>query len=442
MFIRLLPFISVISLSISACAAPTETPAPVELASHTPTSSAPVQAAAQTAALPAAAQSTATTAPALTQAQRFAKWKGEFIAEAIAKGYNSAQVRAVIQPAKINELALDRDSKQPEFSRPIWAYVDGAVSADRLNKGKNKLADHRADFDIVTARYPVDRNVLTAIWGLESSYGRIQGSHNIVDALSTFAFEGRRQKFGTEQLYAVLDMLRDGDIRADQLTGSWAGAMGMTQFIPATFRDYAVDMDGDGNKNLWKSEQDALGSAAHYLARHGWRKTEPVITEISLPQGFDYGLSDGSKKTIAEWAALGVSPISSRAWSDPAKTLEARLLIPAGHKGPKLLAFKNFDVIMKYNRSTSYALGISALASGFQGQPLLRTPWPRDDAPLSFTNKKEMQQKLTALGYDTKGVDGQVGPNSRRAIRAWQAARGLPADGYMEQTLFKRLMAE
>jgi len=378
----------------------------------------------------------------LTQDQRFALWKTRFINEASSKGYERNFVANLIMPAQINDLALDRDSKQPEFSRPIWAYIDGAVSADRLNRGKSALSEYRTDFDKVTARFPVDRNVLTAIWGLESSYGRILGNHNIIDALSTFAFEGRRTKFGTEQLYAVLDILRSGDVLAKQLTGSWAGAMGMTQFIPATFRDYAVDMDGDGNKNLWDSKQDALGSAAHYLARHGWRQTEPVITEIRLPKNFDYALSDGQKKTITDWAALGVQPYDGRAWSGEAKALEARLLVPAGHEGPKLLAFKNFDVIMKYTRSTSYALGISALASGFQGQPLLRTAWPKNDKPLSFENKKSMQKKLTALGYDTQGVDGQIGPNSRRAIRAWQSAQGVPSDGYMEQSLYQTLMSQ
>ena len=425
---KFIPALILSAIFGAACAAPAETSEPQAqpLAAQTPNITPP--------------QSNANAG--LTQDERFALWKTRFINEAAGKGYDRDFVTGLIMPAKINELALDRDSNQPEFSRPIWAYIDGAVSADRLNRGKDKLTQHRADFDKVTARFPVDRHILTAIWGLESSYGRILGNHNIIDALATFAFEGRRTKFGREQLYAVLDMLRAGDVRAAQLTGSWAGAMGMTQFIPATFRDYAVDMDGDGNKNLWSSEQDALGSAAHYLARHGWRKTEAVITEIRLPQSFDYALSDGQKKTIADWEALGVQPFDGRAWSQPAKRLEARLLVPAGHNGPKLLAFKNFDVIMKYNRSTSYALGISALASGFQGQPLIRTPWPKGDKPLSFENKRSMQIKLTALGYDTQGVDGQIGPNSRRAIRAWQAAQGLPADGYMEQRLYQKLMTQ
>jgi len=269
MYIRLLPLLCVSSLSVSACAAPTEIPAqapPVQA----PVAEAPIILTAQ-----APTVQVVTAAP-LSQSQRFEKWKQKFINEAAAKGYNRARVSTIINPAKINEKALDRDSKQPEFSRPIWAYVDGAASKDRLAKGKAKLSAHKADFDKITSRYPVDRNILTAIWGLESSYGRIQGTHNIVDALSTFAFEGRRQKFGTEQLYAVLDM------------------------------------DGDGNKNLWKSEQDALGSAAHYLARHGWEKTEPVITEINVPTAFNYGLSDGKMRSIAEWSALGVTPMNGR----------------------------------------------------------------------------------------------------------------------------------
>ena len=204
---------------------------------------------------------------ALTQEQKFAAWKADFINRASAKGYDRTRVARLINPAKINSLALDRDSKQPEFTKPVWSYVDNAASADRLNNGRTKLSEADAVFTQVEARYNVPRHILTAIWGLETAYGRIMGNHDIISALSTFAFEGRRSKFGEQQLFAVLDMLKAGDIREEQLIGSWAGAMGMTQFIPTTFRDYAVDFDKDGNKNLWGSQGDALGSAAHYLAR-------------------------------------------------------------------------------------------------------------------------------------------------------------------------------
>ena len=351
-------------------------------------------------------------------------------------------VSRLISPAVINERAIDRNKKQPEFSKPIWSYVDGAASPDRLNKGRGKLYEQSQVFEQIESRYQVPRHILTAIWGLESAYGKILGTHDIISALSTFAFEGRRQKFGEEQLFAVLDMLRRGDIRANQLTGSWAGAMGMTQFIPTTFRDYAVDFNGDGNKDLWTNEGDALGSAAHYLSRHGWRYHEPVMTEVKVGPNFDYSYVEGSKKSVAEWSALGVHPINNQNWSNAAMALDAKLIAPGGHKGPKLLTFKNFDVIKKYNNSTSYAMGITVLGEALRGNSVLKTPWPRNDKPLSFSNKKSMQAKLNALGFNVGGVDGQIGPNTRKAIRAWQKSQGLPADGYMEQRLYQRLIGQ
>ena len=375
-----------------------------------------------------------------TQAEKFAVWKQDFITRAVRQGYERTLVEGLILPAQINEKALDRDRDQPEFTKPVWSYVDNAANATRLNGGRTQLADNQAVFNAIEGRYQVPRNYLTAIWGLESAYGKIQGDYNLIDALSTFAHDGRRSEFGEQQLFAILDILRDGHVRREQLTGSWAGAMGMMQFIPTTFRDYAVDFNNDGNKDLWTSNEDALGSAAHYLSRHGWRWREPVFTEIALPADFDYSLSDGTKKTVNEWTALGVAPVSGQRWSTEAGFLNAKLLVPAGHKGPKFLTFKNFDVIKRYNNSTSYALGIGVLASALDGQAAIRTPWPRDDEQLSRSDKEAMQRRLTELGYDTKGVDGQIGPNSRRAIRAWQQANGIVADGYMEQALFKRLM--
>lgn len=379
-------------------------------------------------------------APQLNQAQRHAVWKRDFMAEAISKGYAKDLVEAVIIPAKINPLALERDANQPEFSKPVWSYVDGAASASRIRSGKNKLSDTSTVFDAVEARYGVPRNVLTAIWGLETSYGRVLGKHDIVDSLSTFAFEGRRKAFGEEQLYAIFDLLARGDVRQEQLIGAWAGAMGMTQFIPTTFRDYAVDFNGNGNIDLWKDPGDALGSAAHYLQRSGWKTGEPVMIEVKLPPKFDYAVTDGTKKFVNQWTALGVQPVSGRRWNADEGFYNAKLIAPGGSRGPKFLTFKNFDVLRRYNNSTSYVMGISVLADTIGGQSGIRQDWPRNDLPLSFTDKKAMQKRLTELGFDTQGVDGRIGPNSRKAIRAWQAANGLTADGYMEQRLFAKLM--
>lgn len=371
---------------------------------------------------------------------RFAAWKDDFIRRAIAKGYDAGMVKRVIGPAVINERALDRDKTQPEFTKPIWSYVDNAVNASRVKQGKTKLSTQSTMYDRVEARYPVDRHILTAIWGLESAYGKIQGNHDIVSALSSFAFEGRRTEFGERELFGILDAIKAGYVQESQLKGSWAGAMGMVQFIPTTFRDYAVDMTGDGNRDIWTSSADAVGSAAHYLSRHGWVFGQPSAAEVSLPKGFDYVLSDGRKKSVNDWTALGVRPTNGSRWSPQAGFLEARLLVPAGHKGPKFLAFKNFDVIMKYNKSTSYALGISALGEALAGRKLMQNDWPRTDKPLSLTQKKAMQTRLTALGFNTGGVDGLIGPMTRKAIRGWQTQQGLVADGYMTGALYQRLM--
>ena len=381
-------------------------------------------------------------APGSTQEQRFAVWKVNFIHDAIAKNYAPDLVRSVISPAKINPLALERDANQPEFTKPVWSYVDSAASEARIETGRGKMTEVDPVLDKIETRYRVPPEVLTAIWGLETSYGRILGKHDIIDSLSTFAFEGRRQKFGEQQLFALLDLLASGDVRREQLIGAWAGAMGMTQFIPTTFRDYAVDLDGNGNKDLWTDPGDALASAANYISRSGWRAGEPVMTEVKLPAAFDYAVTDGSKKTVNDWTALGVQPVSGQRWSAAAGFLDAKLIAPGGAQGPKFLTFKNFDVLKRYNNSTSYVMGISVLADALVRKPGIQQDWPRGDKLLSFDNKKAMQQKLTDLGYSTGGVDGRIGPNSRRAIRAWQAANGLTADGYMEQRLYKRLMAQ
>lgn len=372
--------------------------------------------------------------------KRFETWKKDFTNRAVTKGYDRKLVTNVLQPAVMNGRALERDSDQPEFTKPVWSYVDNAVSTDRLNTGSAALTENQAMFDAIEARYHVPRHILTAIWGLETAYGRIMGNHDIVSSLATFAFEGRRTEFGEQQLYAILDMLAANQVRAEQLTGSWAGAMGMTQFIPTTFRDYAVDFKKDGNKDLWNDPYDALGSAAHYLSRHGWRKGEPVMIEVAVPDGFDYSLAETTTKTVHEWTALGVRPSTGGPWAKGQGHLDAELIAPAGHKGPLILTFKNFYVIKKYNNSTSYVMGITVLGNALRGVKTLQTAWPTDDIPLSSEDKRVMQVKLTKLGFDTQGVDGQIGPNTRKAIRAWQKKNNLPADGYMEQNLFQRLI--
>ncbi len=376
----------------------------------------------------------------LAQADKFKTWQADFTARAIAKGYEPSLVRGLIGRAKFRASAVKANDSQPEFTKPVWSYVQGAASASRLNRGRAKMAENRASFDRIEARYGVDRNILTAIWGLESNYGGNLGTYDVVDALASFAYDGRRMAFGEAQLFAVLDLLRDGKVRRDQLKSSWAGAMGMTQFIPATFRDYAVDFNADGNFDLWGEAQDALGSAANYLSRSGWERGVPVMAEVRLPAGFDYSLSDGRKMTVSRWAALGAAPVQGGGFTPAASNIDAKLYVPAGSKGPALLTFKNFDVIKRYNNSNSYAMGITALALGFDGKQAIVTPWPESDEALSLSQKKKLQEALTKQGYNTGGVDGLIGPNSMKAIRAWQSANGVIADGYVEKRLWLRIL--
>lgn len=397
---------------------------------------------AETPAAPAPAAKTAAPAPALTlsQEQKFERWRADFTARAIAKGYSADMLARTVGTAVFQPSAVASNESQPEFVKPIWAYVQTATSAARLNKGKAKLAEHSALFDRIEARYGVDRHVLTAIWGLESSYGAVLGDYNAFSALASFAYDGRRTEFGEAQIYGLLDLLSAGDVRESQLKSSWAGAMGMTQFIPTTFRDYAVDFDGDGNKDLWGSEADALASAANYLSRFGWVAAEPVFAEVVLPAGYDYSLSDGRRQSVAQWSASGVRPAHGGGFNPGANDVRAKLYVPAGASGPKLLTFKNFDVIKRYNNSNSYVMGITSLALNLGGKPAIQAPWPQGDKGLTRTQKTQLQTALTALGFDTQGIDGQIGPNSIRAIRAWQAANGVTPDGYVAHDLYGRIV--
>lgn len=391
-----------------------------------------VPADAQTIAAIAKSESAETTSPA----QRFMRWKHEFMSRAASQGYDQALLERTIGRAEFQTKAVSDNANQAEFVKPIWDYVQNAASETRIQTGQTKLAQQDSLFDQIESRYQIDRHILTAIWGMESAYGKVQGSYNPIDVLASFAFEGRRSQFGETQLFALLDLLQAGYIQPEQLKSSWAGAMGMTQFIPATFRDYAIDFDKDGDKDLWQSEADALGSAANYLSRHGWRAAEPVFAEVRLPDGFDYSLSDGESRFIMLWQNLGIVPYHGGTFTQAAAMLEAKLYIPAGHKGPALLIFKNFDVIKRYNNSNSYAMGIATLARNLSGRAGILAPWPEGDTQITRSQKKKLQQALTKLGFDTGGIDGAIGPMSMRAIRAWQQANGYPADGYVEASLY------
>ena len=373
----------------------------------------------------------------------FASWKNDFRRRALAAGISPGTFDTAFAGVGVNREVLRLDRHQPEFVRPIWEYLDTAVSDTRIANGREKVARHGPLMQQIEERYGVDMGAVVAIWGIESAYGQNYGSIPVVESLATLAFDGRRRDWAEEQLVAALRIVENGDIASDRMVGSWAGAMGHTQFIPTSFRDYAVDYTGDGRRDVWSSNPaDALASTANYLARFGWERGAPTIVEVTLPQGFDYTQAAGSnRRSAAEWAAAGVRPVSGG--SLPAGE-GVEILVPAGSQGPAFAAYPNFRVIKRYNTATSYAMAVSLLGSRLDpemGAGPIVADWPRGDKPLSRTETIELQKRLTALGYPTDGVDGIIGPNTRQAVRAFQSARGMVPDGYVSTELLRRVRA-
>ncbi|MEM7176551.1 MAG: lytic murein transglycosylase [Pseudomonadota bacterium] len=366
----------------------------------------------------------------------FEEWRTGFRQRALAQGITPATFDRAFAGVSVNEVVLERDRYQPEFSRPIWAYLDRAVSDTRIANGRENAARYGARLDAIEARYGVDKNVVLAVWGLESAYGDNMGSIPVIEAMATLAYEGRRRKFAEEQLIAALKILQSGDVTPERMVGSWAGAMGHTQFIPTSYADYAADFGGDGQRDVWAFDPtDALASTANYLARFGWTRGQPAVIEVVLPPGFDYALADQKiRRPVSAWRTIGIA-------SPGAPEVEAAVLLPAGAKGPAFLVLPNFRVIKRYNNATSYALAVAHLAERIGGAGPVAGDWPRGDRALSRSEKEELQRRLTALGYDTQGADGIIGPNSRAAVRAFQQANGMIPDGYVSGSLLDRVRA-
>jgi membrane-bound lytic murein transglycosylase B len=301
------------------------------------------------------------------------------------------------------------------------------MSATRVSNGQTRVAS-MAELPAIEARYGVPREILTSIWGMETSYGAILGNTDVPAGLATMAWEGRRRAFAETELLALIRILELGKVVREQLVGSWAGAMGQTQFMPSTFLNHSVDWEGDGRKDLWRSAPDALASAANYLKASGWRAGEPWGVEVTLPEGFDYGLTDGARRSVAGLTAFGVT--TANGGPLPLPTGQAELFAPAGSHGPVFALYVNFDVIKRYNNADSYALAVGLLSDAIAGRPGLVKPWPVGMRLLSTIEARDLQQRLTALGYDTKGVDGVIGRNTRAALQRFQSDRGLLADGY------------
>jgi membrane-bound lytic murein transglycosylase B len=371
----------------------------------------------------------------------FDEWLKGFRAEAAAAGVRPDIIDQAFDGVTMNQRVFELNDNQPEFARSVWDYLDSAISAKRVADGRARVAENKALLDRIEAEFGVDQEIIAAIWGLESSYGAVMGDHDVFGALATLGWKGRRTAYGREQLIGALKILQNGYADRSQLRGSWAGAMGQTQFIPTTYLVYAVDHGGDGKRNIWTDLGDVFASTANYLRASGYQAGAPWGFEVTLPDGFDYALADVDvTKAVIEWAGAGVAGVNANLAADFDPNMRGRVFLPAGSKGPAFLVFENFEAILKYNRSTSYALAVGLLGEHIarREKPILAA-WPRNDRALSLEERKALQQALKDKGFDPGPVDGVIGAGTKRALKAWQKSAGLPADGYASLDTLTRL---
>lgn len=324
---------------------------------------------------------------------------------------------------------IEKARFQPEFTAPVWDYFDNRVHEDSVAVGRQMARQWKPWLDRIEQRYGVDRYILLAIWSMESNYGEILKNdkvmRNVVRSLSTLAYaDKRRAKFARTQLIAALKILQSGDIDESHLTGSWAGAMGHTQFIPTSYQAYAVDVDGNGRRDIWNSVPDALATSANLLRKNGWQAGKTWGYEVSIPSG---KMPSGSM-SLAQWQSLGVERASGKPFRSGSD--KAELKVPDGRGGPAFLMTRNFFVLKRYNNADKYALAVGLLADEIAGYGGLVRDWNRPFTKLTFEQRQELQKRLSAHGYYDGKFDGKIGEGSRTAIKAFQAQVGMSPDGH------------
>jgi lytic murein transglycosylase len=370
----------------------------------------------------------------------FGAWRASFIDKAAALGLPRDSVADALDGVTPDPNVIALDQRQPEFSKPISGYIDATVSPNRVMQGQSHLAAARPWLDPIATQYQVPAEVLVSIWAVESGFGQTQGENDVIRSMATLAAEGRRRAFAEDELIGALRILLSGEVSRAQLKGSWAGAMGQTQFTPLDYLAYAVDGDGDGKRDIWGSSADALASTANFLSKKAhWAPGQSAQVEVAVHQGgFDYSLVEGPAKLPSEWAALGVTPVMPNALRELDAAAPAVLIMPMGWQGPGFFAFPNHMAIRAYNNSTSYALAVGLLADRIAGGAPLIQAWPADQ-PISLADRIAAQQALASLGFYTGAIDGIIGAGARKAARQWQASQNLPADGYLSYALIQRL---
>ena len=367
----------------------------------------------------------------------FSDWLDGFYAKAAAAGVAPALLDRELAGLGPDPRIAALDALQPEFARPVSDYIRGVTSEGRIAMGRARRSAI-PQFAVIEQTYGVPRDILLGIWAMESGFGVQQGDMDIIRSLATLAATGRRRGWAEGELIAALNIIGSGEMPRARLKGSWAGAMGQTQMLPSTYIDSAVDGDGDGKRDIWTSAPDALASAAHLLMKGGWQKGEGWAREVILPAGFDVGLSEGPQLTPEGWKAKGARRADRMPWSAADSEALCTLLLPSGAAGPAFLALPNHFAVRRYNNSLAYALGVGLLADRFAGGGGLVTSWPHE-TPLSLNDRMAAQTALAKQGFSPGQVDGVIGLGTRQALRAWQKARSLPADGYLSPAMIQRL---
>jgi membrane-bound lytic murein transglycosylase B len=362
---------------------------------------------------------------------KFQSWIADFRGTALNSGVSASTFnRAFAGVTEIDPEVLQKAQSQPEFTEPVWGYLDNRVNEQSIATGREMSRKYSRWLGAIEKSFGVDRNILLAIWSMETNFGEIMKRDDVmrdaVRSLATLAYaDPRRAKYARTQLIAAMKILQKGDIDRGHLTGSWAGALGHTQFIPTSYLAYAVDMDGNGKRDIWNSVPDALATAANLLHKNGWQPGQTWGYEVVLPAGRKF---PSGSRTIAEWQSIGVVRANGKAF--PRGGEKATLKVPDGRGGPAFLMTRNFYVLKNYNNADKYALGVGLLADQIGGSSGLRQEWNRPFTPITMKEREELQNHLRELGYYDGKVDGKIGDGSRNAIQAFQKQMGLDPDGH------------